>query len=75
MSKYKGRCYYCKKDVMHSTNHDFGAFTKKWDKKSQRYILSDVFHMDCYVREMRRMMDIMTGKKPKEEYRQLSLFD
>jgi len=72
---YVGKCYYCKQDVFHEKMHDYGAFTKKIDKKTKQVILSDVWHMDCYVREMKKAQNAMQGIYPRDEYIQLSLFD
>jgi len=68
-----GVCYYCKRPVIHVKERDYGAFTKRWDKKQNRYILSDFWHSECYHREMNKALNIMRGIH-KPEYEQLRLF-
>lgn len=71
MSESKGKCYYCKGEVIHSRPHDYGTFTKRIDPKTKKIIIKDVWHSECYYREMKRMQ----GKEPKEQYKQLTIFD
>lgn len=74
MSEVLGMCYYCKGDVIHSKPHDYGAFTKRYDSRSQRYILSDFYHQDCYVSAMQRVFKAMQGER-QQEYEQMNIFD
>ena len=49
-------CIYCQEPVERKPGgHDF-CFTKRWDKKRNRYILADWCHHDCYLREYNRIM-------------------